>query len=141
MSPLTPLAARVEGLAPRFSAEAMKAAKPTTEASEAARSRKLRQAAEDFESILIASWWKSMKESFLGSDESEEGFANLGFDELSIQAVSSALAASGGFGIARLLLRQLEPELSSTQPENQAGKAPDGSFGIRAIEINKLGNR
>ncbi len=82
-----------------------------------------------------------MKESFLGSDESEEGFANLGFDELSIQAVSSALAASGGFGIARLLLRQLEPELSSTQPENQAGKAPDGRFGIRAIEINRLGDR
>lgn len=65
---------------------------------------KLRKAATEFESMLLANWWKSMKESGFGPDDSTDpGHDTL--DQLGIQALSSAVASAGGLGIASMLVR------------------------------------
>jgi Rod binding domain-containing protein len=57
--------------------------------------------------MLLASWWKSMKESGLpgGEEDSDPGKETL--DELGIQAMSAAVAQGGGIGIGALLVRSL----------------------------------
>ena len=93
---------------------------------------KLRKAAKEFESILLANWWRSMKESGLpGSDESTDpGHDTL--DQLGIQAVSSAVASSGGLGIGAMLVRGLLSNAShiaaahlATPPKEPAAGATD----------------
>jgi Rod binding domain-containing protein len=72
---------------------------------------KLRKAAGEFESILLASLWKSMKETF--SDPDEEADPTLkSFDDWGIQAMASAVGNSGGLGIKNMILKYLEPTLS-----------------------------
>jgi Rod binding domain-containing protein len=72
---------------------------------------KLRKAAGEFESILLESLWKSMKETF--SDPGEDADPTLkSFDEWGIQAMASAVGNSGGLGIKNMILKYLEPTLS-----------------------------
>jgi Rod binding domain-containing protein len=74
---------------------------------------KLRKAAGEFESILLESLWKSMKETF--SDPDEEADPTLkGFDDWGIQAMASAVGRSGGLGIKNMILKYLEPTLSGS---------------------------
>jgi Rod binding domain-containing protein len=69
-----------------------------------ARLFKLHKAATEFESMLLANWWKSMKESgFAADDSTDPGHDTL--DQLGIQALSSAVASAGGLGIASMLVR------------------------------------
>jgi Rod binding domain-containing protein len=71
---------------------------------------KLRKAAGEFESILLESLWKSMKETF--SDPDEEADPTLkSFDDWGIQAMASAVGNSGGLGIKNMILQYLEPTL------------------------------
>jgi Rod binding domain-containing protein len=73
---------------------------------------KLHKAAGEFESILLESLWKSMKETF--SDPDEEGDPTLkSFDDWGIQAMASAVGNSGGLGIKNMILKYLEPVLSA----------------------------
>ncbi|MGB8771939.1 MAG: rod-binding protein [Candidatus Korobacteraceae bacterium] len=72
---------------------------------------KLAKAAQEFEAILLTSWLEKMNQSFVGSEESQDA-AHDTVSSLGTQAIASALAARGGIGIARMLLRQLHP----TQP-------------------------
>jgi Rod binding domain-containing protein len=72
---------------------------------------KLAKAAQEFESILLASWLEKMNQGFVGSEESQDP-AHDTVSSLRTQAIASALAARGGIGIASMLLRQLQP----TQP-------------------------
>lgn len=90
---------------------------------------KLRKAAQDFESILIHTWWRSMKESFASSSEDELDPAHGTLEDLSMQAMSTALAASGGLGIARILIHAMEPALGPAQavPEQETGSQPPGN--------------
>ena len=69
---------------------------------------KLAKAAQEFESILLASWLEKMNQSFVGSEESQDP-AHDTVSSLGTQAIASALAARGGIGIAGMLLRQLQP--------------------------------
>jgi Rod binding domain-containing protein len=74
---------------------------------------KLRKAAGEFESILLESLWKSMKETF--SDPDEEADPTLkGFDDWGIRAMASAVGNSGGLGIKNMILKYLEPTLSGS---------------------------
>ena len=68
--------------------------------------RKLKKAASDFEAMLLAKWWSSMKQSGLGTDDdSDPGHDTL--DQMGMQAMSSAVAARGGLGIASMLVHSL----------------------------------
>jgi Rod binding domain-containing protein len=71
---------------------------------------KLRQAAGQFESILLESLWKSMKETFAEPEEESDPTLK-GFDDWGIQAMASAVGNSGGLGIKNLILKYLEPKL------------------------------
>ena len=71
---------------------------------------KLSKAAGEFESILLASLWKSMKETFSDPDEDSDPTLK-SFDDWGIQAMASAVGNSGGLGIKNMILKYLEPTL------------------------------
>jgi Rod binding domain-containing protein len=87
---------------------------------------KLQRATEEFEAILLSSWWEQMQKSFPAASESEQ---EPGFDtlrELSYRALAVALASRGGIGVASLMLRQLEPALPNSPPATQELKTKTG---------------
>ncbi len=92
---------------------------------------KLRKAAQDFEAILIQNLWGSMKESFASSSEEDQDPARKTLEDLSIQAMSTALAASGGLGIARMLIHAMEPAMDPAQ-----SGAGDDAGGSNAPDIS-----
>jgi len=65
---------------------------------------RLQKAAHDFESMLLTEMLQ-----FGGEEESSSGElgGSQGYNDLRNQAVATALAQSGGIGIARMLLRRL----------------------------------
>lgn len=71
--------------------------------------RKLKRAAGDFESILLASMWKSMKQSFGDSDTDESDPAHGTLEDWGIEVMSSAVGKAGGLGIGKMILKHLEP--------------------------------
>jgi len=106
MAPLSPAEANLVGLT--HSMEACSAA----EMSKGLQHQKLRKAAQEFEAILISSWWEQMRTSFPGSLEADEQPGTDTLTSLGLQAMSGALASKGGLGISQMLVRQLEPSLS-----------------------------
>ncbi len=74
---------------------------------------KLRKAAGEFESMLLESLWKSMKESFSDPDDPDSDPTLQSFDEWGIQAMASAVGNAGGLGIKSLILKHLEPTAST----------------------------
>ncbi len=95
------------------------AASPATQPSS-----KLKKAAQEFESILLQSWLEKMNQSFVGASESQDA-AHDTVSSLGTQAIASALAARGGIGIARMLLRQLQPaDRSVRNPQQENSAAP-----------------
>ena len=87
---------------------------------------RLLEAAQDFEAMLLESWWRSMKETF-GKDEGEVGGEAM--DDLGIQAMSTAIAGAGGLGIATALLEQLRAAIpeSPGADEPETNGSPDSS--------------
>lgn len=83
--------------------------------------RKLEKAAGDFESILLASMWKSMKQSF-GSSESdgETDPAHGTLEDWGMEIMSSAVGRAGGLGIGQLILKHLEPLVSEGEGSDSA---------------------
>ena len=75
-------------------------------------SHKLHQAAAEFESILLASLWKSMKGSFASPDEESSDPAHETLDDLGVQSMCAAVGKAGGLGLGRLILKHLEPQVS-----------------------------
>jgi Rod binding domain-containing protein len=90
---------------------------------------KLRKSAQEFEAILLQSWLEKMNQSFVGSSESQDA-AHDTVSSLGTQAIASALAARGGIGIARMLLRQLQPSRREVQAQDSGELAPSDS-GLR----------
>jgi len=84
---------------------------------------KLRKAAGEFESILLASMWKSMKKSF-GDDDSDNATdpAHGTLEDWGIEIMSDAVGKAGGLGIGKMILKHLEPEVhdasSSDAPQS-----------------------
>jgi Rod binding domain-containing protein len=83
----------------------------TPQALESPAARKLRQAAGEFESMLLANLWKSMKSTFASSDDSDDP-AHETLEDMGIQAMSSAVGKAGGLGLAKLVIKYLEPILA-----------------------------
>jgi len=84
--------------------------------------QKLRNAALEFEAILLSSWWEQMQKSSLTPDDSSKdpGFDTL--QSLGTRAMSQALAARGGLGIAQMMIRQLSPALKCKESKAETSK-------------------
>lgn len=76
--------------------------------------RKLSNAAEQFEGMLLQELLKPMKQHGIGQQEEEDDGDSSGFgDTLSsygTEAMATAIAHSGGLGIARKIVTQVEGE-------------------------------
>lgn len=81
---------------------------------------KLRQAAGQFESMLLESLWKSMKDTFTDPDDSDADPTLNSYEEWSMQAMASAVGSTGSLGIKNLILKYLEPTLET----GSAGRTP-----------------
>ena len=115
------------GIGPAVSASSL-ASRPvlgTTAASasgETLAERKLRQAAGEFESMLLSNLWKSMKSSFEGDETEFSDPAHGALDDWGMQAMCGAVGKAGGLGIAKMILKHLEPKLASAAaPEEGSG--------------------
>ncbi len=66
-----------------------------------------------------------MKSSLDSSDDESSDPAHDALADMGIQAMSSAVAKTGGLGIGKLILRHLEPMLARSSNDNrpQPGKA------------------
>ena len=77
--------------------------------------RKLRKAAQEFESILMAELWKGFGgniTSFLGDALPA---ASDTMNSLAVQAMSMGIAQRGGLGIAQMVVQKLAPCLNRPQ--------------------------
>jgi len=90
---------------------------------------KLRKAAGDFESILLSTFWKSMKDSFGDGDEDSTDPAHDTLEEMGMQAMSAAVGKAGGLGLGKLILKHIAPELELRPgaPLAEAPKLPGAS--------------
>jgi Rod binding domain-containing protein len=90
--------------------------------------RKLRKAAGDFESILLASMWKSMKQSFGTSESDDADPAHGTLDDWGIEIMSSEVGKAGGLGIGKMILKHLQPQVEAEASDNfsQFAKVPGG---------------
>jgi Rod binding domain-containing protein len=95
---------------------------PSTAAAGSADAQKLKKAAGDFESILLASMWKGMKQSF-GTSEADADPAHGTLDDWGIEIMSGAVGKAGGLGIGKLLLEHLQPAPAKAP----AGPLPGGA--------------
>jgi Rod binding domain-containing protein len=83
---------------------------------------KLRKAAGEFESILLESLWKSMKETFFDPEDGDSDPTLKCFDDWGIQAMAIAVGDSGGLGIKILILKHLEPTLPGGGQATASGR-------------------
>lgn len=82
--------------------------------------QRIREAAEQFEALLIGQLLRSLRESstgWLGTGEDAAGEQALGLAE---QQFAQALTAQGGLGLARLIASQL----AAPQPDEGGGPPP-----------------
>lgn len=80
------------------------------------RAGKLRHAAEEFESMLVSSWWQEMYNSFKDSSDQDSDPGADTLQTMGIQSTTTAIAKSGGLGIARMMFHQLQPALADSKP-------------------------
>jgi Rod binding domain-containing protein len=87
---------------------------------------KLRKAAADFESILLSTFWKSMKDSFGGDDDDATDPAHDTLEDMGMQAMSSAVGKAGGLGLGKLILKHIAPGVpfQPAAPVPYPAKAP-----------------
>ena len=90
--------------------------------SSSAQEQKLRKAAGEFESILLSSFWKSMRESFASPEDESSDPAHETLEDWGIQAMSDAVGKAGGLGIGKLILKELEPRLAASLKAEEARK-------------------
>ena len=93
---------------------------------------KLAKAAQEFEAILLASWLEKMNQGFVGTEENQDA-AHDTVSSLGTEAIASALAARGGIGLARMLVRQLLPA-SAHSAATAASESPQPSRGLKVGE-------
>jgi Rod binding domain-containing protein len=91
---------------------------------ESAAERKLKDSAGQFESMMLANLWKSMKESFASDDDSTDP-AKGTLDNWGIEIMSGAVGKAGGLGLGKLILQQLEPALHKQETSGPSGAVPE----------------
>jgi len=81
---------------------------------------KLNKAAGEFEAMLLQTLWKSMKGTFSDPDDPNADPTLENFDDLGMQSLSGAVGNSGALGIKGMILKYLEPTVSSGSSANAA---------------------
>jgi Rod binding domain-containing protein len=84
------------------------AATENSKAADTANEAKLKKAGGDFESILLASMWKSMKESFKDPNSPDSDPASGTLNDWGIEVMSGAVGKAGGLGIGKMIVKYLE---------------------------------
>jgi Rod binding domain-containing protein len=87
-------------------------------AKNAAELAKLEKASGEFESILLQTLWKSMKETFSDGEDKDSDPILKNFDDFGMQAMAGVVGSTGGLGIKGLILKYLEPTLTKGQGIN-----------------------
>ena len=67
------------------------------------------KAACDFEALLLTPVLDSLQKTFAGDSEDAKTPGASDYRQMATQALAQSIAARGGIGIARLILRHLEP--------------------------------
>jgi Rod binding domain-containing protein len=89
--------------------------------------RKLKQAASEFESMLLSSLWKSMKSTFADDGDNDSlDAAHDSLDDWSIQTMSSAAGKAGGIGLGNVILKHLMPKLEASHAAAQPAAKVSG---------------
>ena len=91
----------------------------------AAAREKVKQLAQEFESLLMGQMLKEMRKSMLSEDENQEpGFGAANMTEMMDTALGAALTKAGGFGLADVMLRGIDRQF----PTQRGGRlCPCGS--------------
>lgn len=87
---------------------------------------KLHKAAGEFESLLLANLWKSMKATFAASDDDSTDPAHDVLENMGIDAMAGAVGKAGGLGLGALIVKHLQPEIANSQ--NDIGGAACKAF-------------
>jgi Rod binding domain-containing protein len=74
--------------------------------------QKLVKAAGEFESMLLDSLWKSMKETFKDPNDPDSDATLQSFDDWGMKSMADAVGNAGGLGIKSMILKYLEPAAS-----------------------------
>lgn len=91
-------------------------------ADDSPRAQKLRRSSQEFEALLVSSWWQQMQQTFTDpGDDSDPGSETM--QGMGIQAMAMGMAKSGGIGLARMMYHQLLPALAEGRPE-EGSKQP-----------------
>jgi murein DD-endopeptidase MepM/ murein hydrolase activator NlpD len=95
----------------------------------AAAREKVKQLAQEFESLLMGQMLKEMRKSMLSEDEHEEpGFGAANMTEMMDTALGAALTKAGGFGLSDVMLRGIDRQFptAAAQGAFQAPAVPQG---------------
>ena len=90
----------------------------TTPEHDSPEAHKLRKSTQEFEAMMVSSWWQEMQSSFRDPDEEQEAGSDT-LQQIGFQSMATAMAASGGIGLARMVFHHLAPAL-------ERSKEPDG---------------
>jgi Rod binding domain-containing protein len=76
---------------------------------------KLVKAAQDFESILVNTLWKTMQDASLNpSGLGSEDPASASVNQFGMSFAANAIGHAGGFGIANMIVKALESQIGAT---------------------------
>jgi len=92
---------------------------------------KIEKAAQDFESVLLGHWLEQAQQSFAtvpggDPDEAEADPGQDQFRSIAMQALARSLTKSGGVGMAKMIVRQLEHSAGASEAPS-AGPPKDGN--------------
>ena len=89
---------------------------------------KLKKAGAEFESIMLSTFWKSMKGSFADEDDDSTDPAHDTLEDMGIQAMSTAVGKAGGLGLGKLILKHLDAGMGvqSAAGQGEASSEPLG---------------
>jgi len=73
--------------------------------------QKLVKAAGEFESMLLESLWKSMKETFTDPNDPDSDATLQSFDDWGMKSMADSVGNAGGLGIKTMILKYLEPTI------------------------------
>ena len=101
--------------------------RPPTQTAAGAEDRKLREASEDFEGLLIAQMLQSIRESSLGGWQETHDQAGAVALEMAETQLAQSMASQGGLGIARALQSSMARNREAATATNPQPGGPRGS--------------
>jgi Rod binding domain-containing protein len=131
-----------DSLSQAKSAQLMSQAKATKKG---ATDPQLEKTAKAFESILLTKWLEEAQKSFatVPGDDPDKENQDPGADQyqqLALQSVAESITASGGVGIAKMILRQMSPkQVPETHPtDSKAINPPVTNRGLPLQNTTKV---